>query len=88
MRFSQSTPHHSSLQFPHCYIAWHTIGEASIAAAVCSPHWKEAFVACEYFLEHIKLGVLTQKKEVYESEEPWWKVSLFAFQVISSMDLP
>ena len=49
------------------------VGEASIVIAVSSPHRKEAFVACEYLLEQVKLNVPIWKKEVYESGEPRWK---------------
>jgi molybdopterin synthase catalytic subunit len=49
------------------------VGEASIVIAVSSPHRKEAFVACEYLLEQLKLNVAIWKKEVYESGEPRWK---------------
>lgn len=49
------------------------VGEASIVIAVSSPHRKEAFVACEYILEQVKLKVPIWKKEVYEKGEPEWK---------------
>jgi molybdopterin synthase catalytic subunit len=45
------------------------VGEASIIIAVSSPHRKEAFVACEFLLEQVKLNVPIWKKEVYESDE-------------------
>ena len=51
------------------------VGEASIVIAVSSPHRKEAFVACEYILEQVKLNVPIWKKEVYESGEPRWKAN-------------
>ncbi|KAF9644404.1 molybdenum cofactor synthesis 2 [Thelephora ganbajun] len=51
------------------------VGEASIVIAVSSPHRKEAFVACEYLLEQVKLKVPIWKKEVYESGEPRWKAN-------------
>ena len=51
------------------------VGEASIVIAVSSPHRKEAFVACEYILEQVKLNVPIWKKEVYESGEPQWKAN-------------
>jgi len=51
------------------------VGEASIVIAVSSPHRKEAFVACEYLLEQVKLNVPIWKKEVYESGEPQWKAN-------------
>lgn len=51
------------------------VGEASIIIAVSSPHRKEAFVACEYLLEQVKLNVPIWKKEVYENDEPRWKAN-------------
>jgi molybdopterin synthase catalytic subunit len=49
------------------------VGEASIVIAVSSPHRKEAFVACEYILEQVKLKVSVWKKEVYDTGETEWK---------------
>lgn len=49
------------------------VGEASIVIAVSSPHRKEAFSACEYILEQVKLKVPIWKKEIYEDGEPSWK---------------
>jgi len=51
------------------------VGEASIVIAVSSPHRKEAFVACEYLLEQVKLNVPIWKKEVYGSGESRWKAN-------------
>jgi len=51
------------------------VGEASIVIAVSSPHRTEAFVACEYLLEQIKLNVPIWKMEVYENGEPQWKAN-------------
>src|SRR5258708_1585306 len=51
------------------------VGEASIIIAVSSLHRKEAFVACEYLLEQVKLNVPIWKKEVYESDESQWKAN-------------
>lgn len=51
------------------------VGEASIVIAVSSPHRKEAFVACEYLLEQVKLNVPIWKREVYESDESQWKAN-------------
>lgn len=49
------------------------VGQASIVIAVSSPHRKEAFVACEYILEQVKLVVPIWKKEIYDEGEPEWK---------------
>ena len=51
------------------------VGEASIIIAVSSPHRKEAFVACEFLLEQVKLNVPIWKMEVYESGLPRWKAN-------------
>ena len=51
------------------------VGEASIVIAVSSPHRKEAFMACEYLLEQVKLKIPIWKMEVYESGEPLWKAN-------------
>lgn len=52
------------------------VGEASIVIAVSSPHRKEAFRACEYILEEVKLKAQIWKREWYEGdkvEEATWK---------------
>ena len=38
------------------------VGEASIIIAVSSTYWEEAFVACEYILEQVKLKIPTSGK--------------------------
>lgn len=55
-----------------------TVGEPSIVIAVSSPHRKEAFQACEYILEEVKLKAQIWKKEYYEGdkeEEAVWKAN-------------
>ena len=57
-----------------CYTMHHQlgvipIGEALIVIAVSSPNQKEAFMACKYLLEQVKLNILIWRKEVYESSE-------------------
>ena len=59
----------------HHRLGFVPVGEASIVIAVSSPHRKEAFVACEYLLEQVKLNVPIWKKEVYENDEPQWKAN-------------
>lgn len=52
------------------------VGEASIVIAVSSPHRREAFRACEYILEEVKLKAQIWKREWYEGddvEEASWK---------------
>ncbi|KAG8844281.1 Molybdopterin synthase catalytic subunit [Tulasnella sp. 330] len=52
------------------------VGEASIVIAVSSPHRKEAFQACEFILEEVKLKAQIWKREWYEGDdvnEASWK---------------
>ncbi|PSS37684.1 hypothetical protein PHLCEN_2v508 [Hermanssonia centrifuga] len=54
------------------------VGEPSIVIAVSSPHRKEAFLACEYILEEVKLKAQIWKREFYEGdkeEEAEWKAN-------------
>lgn len=54
------------------------VGEPSIVIAVSSPHRKEAFKACEFILEEVKLKVQIWKREFYEGEreeEAEWKAN-------------
>jgi len=55
------------------------VGEPSIVIAVSSPHRKEAFVACEYILEEVKLKAQIWKREFYEGEreeDAEWKANV------------
>lgn len=57
------------------------VGEPSIVIAVSSPHRKEAFMACEFILEQVKLKVQIWKREFYEGEredEAEWKANTSA----------
>lgn len=47
------------------------VGETAVAIAVASPHRKEAFEACQYAIDRIKLVVPIWKKEVWEDGEVW-----------------
>jgi len=52
------------------------VGQPSIIIAVSSPHRKEAFRACEYILEEVKLKAQIWKREYYEGdkeEDAEWK---------------
>ena len=52
------------------------VGEISILVGVASPHRKEAFIACEYILEEVKLKAQIWKREWYhggEEEDARWK---------------
>jgi len=54
------------------------VGQPSIVVAVSSPHRREAFVACEFILEEVKLRVQIWKMEYYEGEreeEAEWKAN-------------
>lgn len=47
------------------------IGEASVCIAVSSPHRAEAFEACRYAIDRLKMIVPVWKKEVWEGGEYW-----------------
>jgi len=47
------------------------IGETSAVIAVSSPHRAEAFDACRYALEALKIRVPIWKKEFAENGEYW-----------------
>lgn len=54
------------------------VGQPSIVIAVSSPHRKEAFRACEYILEEVKLKAQIWKREYYEGdreEDAEWKAN-------------
>jgi molybdopterin synthase catalytic subunit len=49
-----------------------------VVIAVSSPHRKEAFVACEYILERVKMKAEIWKREFFEGESEEsaiWKVN-------------
>ena len=48
-----------------------SIGEASVAIAVASPHRQEAFAACQYAIDRLKKTVPIWKKEVWSDGEQW-----------------
>jgi molybdopterin synthase catalytic subunit len=64
-------------QWPHSKIAivhrvGHLeIGESSIFLAVSSAHRREAFEACQFLIDTIKVRVPIWKKELYEDGEVW-----------------
>ncbi|MFT6972648.1 MAG: molybdopterin synthase catalytic subunit [Roseivirga sp.] len=47
------------------------IGEEAVVIAISSPHRKEAFQACEYCIDTLKLTVPIWKKEFFEDGEVW-----------------
>ena len=47
------------------------IGEVAVVVAVSTPHRKEAFEACQYTIDTLKLTVPIWKKEIYENGEIW-----------------
>jgi molybdopterin converting factor subunit 1 len=48
-----------------------TVGEASVAIAVASPHRREALQACAYAIERLKEIVPVWKKEVWADGSEW-----------------
>jgi len=48
-----------------------TVGEASVAIAVASPHRQEALQACAYAIERLKEIVPIWKKEVWADGSEW-----------------
>ena len=54
------------------------VSQPSIVIAVSSPHRKEAFRACEFILEEVKLKAQIWKREYYEGdreEDAEWKAN-------------
>ncbi len=47
------------------------IGDIAIVIAIGSPHWQEAFEACQYAIDRIKEAVPIWKKEFYEDGSAW-----------------
>ncbi len=47
------------------------VGEASVCIAISAPHRAEAFEACRYAIDRLKMIVPVWKKEVWESGEYW-----------------
>jgi molybdopterin synthase catalytic subunit len=47
------------------------IGECSVVVAVACPHRAEAFAACQYAIDTLKVRVPIFKKEVLEDGEEW-----------------
>ncbi|MBI2909687.1 MAG: molybdenum cofactor biosynthesis protein MoaE [Chloroflexi bacterium] len=47
------------------------VGEIAVVIAVGSPHRKEAFAACQYAIDRLKVIVPIWKKEVYEDGACW-----------------
>lgn len=48
------------------------IGEMAVWVAVCSAHRKEAFDACEYIIDQIKVRLPIWKKEHYTDGDSGW----------------
>ena len=48
-----------------------TIGEASVVIVAACPHRAEAFEACRYAIDTLKVRVPIWKKEFYEDGEEW-----------------
>lgn len=47
------------------------VGEISVGIAASSPHRDEAFQACRYCIDKIKVAVPLWKKEIYPDGEKW-----------------
>ena len=47
------------------------VGETSVIIAVAAPHRKEAFEACEYAIDRLKVFVPVWKKEAWADGEVW-----------------
>ncbi len=47
------------------------IGEEAVVIACSAAHRKEAFEACEYAIDTLKLSVPIWKKEIFEDGEVW-----------------
>lgn len=48
-----------------------SVGEASVAVAVASPHRAEAFAACRFAIDTLKARVPIWKKELYADGSAW-----------------
>jgi MoaE-MoaD fusion protein len=57
-----------------------TVGEASVAIAVASPHRQEALQACAYAIERLKEIVPIWKKEVWADGSEWIGSSVDEYQ--------
>ena len=64
-------------RWPQASVALHhrtgrlSIGEASVAIAVATPHRAEAFAACRYVIERVKQIAPIWKHEFFEGGETW-----------------
>ena len=47
------------------------VGDAAVLIAVCTPHRKESFEACQYIIDTLKQKVPIWKKEVFKDGEEW-----------------
>ncbi len=47
------------------------IGEAAVVIAVSTPHRAQAFAACQFAIDTLKVSVPIWKKEVFEDGEVW-----------------
>jgi molybdopterin synthase catalytic subunit len=45
------------------------VGEIALVVVVVAPRRKEAFEACQYVIDRIKLGGITREKDIYESSQ-------------------
>ncbi|XP_061658062.1 molybdopterin synthase catalytic subunit [Syngnathoides biaculeatus] len=59
--------------YVHHRLGWVQVGEASVVAAISSPHRREGQRAMEVLLDGLKAGAPVWKKEVYEDRRASWK---------------
>lgn len=52
------------------------VGEVSVVIAVSSHHREDAFAACRYIIEQIKLRLPVWKREHYEDGEERWQCEI------------
>jgi molybdopterin synthase catalytic subunit len=66
---------HKQFEVAHVGIVHRTgrleIGETSVVIAVCAPHRRAAFEACEWLIKELKRTVPIWKKEVFQDGEVW-----------------
>ena len=66
------------LQFPHLHAhcvhrtGLLEIGDCAVWVGVSSPHRDEAFSACRYIIDHLKVRLPIWKKEYYEDGHSGW----------------
>jgi molybdopterin synthase catalytic subunit len=44
------------------------VGEIALVVVIAAPRRKEAFEACQYIIDRIKMGGITRERDIYESD--------------------